>query len=79
MQSMRCLWAVLVTLLLTSPVLATVLTGPVVGVFGGTPSNVCIHTIPNLFASAASTPLRKAGLTAPKPRKQPQPWSLGKT
>jgi micrococcal nuclease len=35
MQPMRCLWAVLLRLLLTSPVLATELTGSVVGVLGG--------------------------------------------
>ncbi|MGH7184214.1 MAG: thermonuclease family protein [Nitrospiraceae bacterium] len=32
MRSLRCLWTVLLTLLLTSSVLATELTGPIVGV-----------------------------------------------
>lgn len=42
MQSMRCHWPVLLTLLLTSPVLATDLTGLVVGVLGGDTFE-CLH------------------------------------
>ena len=43
MRSMRCLWAVLLTLLLTSSVFATELTGPVVSVLDGDTIEV-LHT-----------------------------------
>lgn len=46
MRSIRCLWAVLLTLLITSSVFATELTGLVVGVLDGDTIEVLHKTYP---------------------------------
>ena len=70
LRSMRCLWTVFLTLLVTSSVLATELTGPIVGVLDGDTIEVLNgHHVDRIRLSGIDCPER--GLTARRPSTPP--------